>query len=382
MTAVSDDPTVPGVPYVLRDASAVPGACADDVFEDNDVAAAAPLVTNGVFEAYACFEDADFFAIDADVGDRVFARASTTGIGDGGVRMTLLDAVGTPVGVRFGDGTEHTLTSPGPVYVEVVLSQDDTRFDGAAYELETYVSAAATCAADAFEPNDTLATAVPMPGDSLDAVGCVGDDDAYTFDADVGELIRLSVPHEDATFENVDIAVYDPSGALIDESSWPFDTDVVTWSVETPGPHTVVVTTVADGIVPDGVGYTVQLERFDRLPCAVDVDEPNDTQATAVPLPFDTTVFRQACLADDDWYTFQGSAGTRIEMDLYRQRADGSVVGDLYDAAGTYLSSVTGFRVAEYDVPADGPLFLHVNVLDDEPFTPTGVAYELTVREF
>ncbi|MCI0694755.1 pre-peptidase C-terminal domain-containing protein [candidate division KSB1 bacterium] len=242
------------------------------------------------------------------------------------------------------------------------------------------------------EPNDTPDTATgPIAYDS-DEDGCIdppGDEDWFTFSATAGDIIEARVrasnfdTHLDPT-----LTLYDTDGETIlafnDDEDFPISLDSrIIFCMPSTGAFFLQV----EGL--DGVStgeYELTLDFLGKGDA-----EPNNTPATAIPLPADCPKIMLGCVLpelDTDFYSLlvpAAGATFTINMD-----APNSLFGPpdafliLYDADGTTVLAFDddggpGFGAQiTFTFPAPGTYFVECSA---SPFTPfdTGV-YSLNVR--
>lgn len=99
----------------------------------------------------------------------------------------------------------------------------------------------ATCANDLLEDNDALDGAPRLPpGEYDDLVVCPGDDDYYAVYLRAGESIGATIQFTNADGD-LDLMLFDPSGAMVAESRGTGDDETVSHDATTEGEHVVRV---------------------------------------------------------------------------------------------------------------------------------------------
>lgn len=241
------------------------------------------------------------------------------------------------------------------------------------------------------EPNDTPDTATgPIAYDS-DEDGCIdppGDEDWFTFSATAGDIIEVRVRASsiDSKLDPI-LTLYDTDGETIlafnDDENFPISFDSrLTFCMPSTGAFFLQV----QGF--DGVStgeYELALKFLGKGDA-----EPNNTPATAIPLPFDCPKIVLGCImpeADTDFYSLSvPAAGTTftIEMDapnllfgppdafLVLYGTDGATVLAFDDDSGPGFGAKITFTF-----PAPGTYFVECLTSPFAPFD-TGV-YSLNV---
>ena len=199
-----------------------------------------------------------------------------------------------------------------------------------------------THADDAYEPNNTLGTAW-HPGynwvrtwlSSINGLGIQADEDWYQIDVDPGS-VRVQVDcrftHADG---DIDIALYDSIGTLLDSSNTLMDNEFIDYTISSSGTHYIRV-------YYGNAGNTYDL-RWDDL--TEDGYEENDTLGTAWHPGYNwertwlTGIDGFGVQVDDDWYRVDLDPGSeRIQVDCQFTHAEGNIDIELYDSTGTLLA--------------------------------------------
>lgn len=262
--------------------------CVDDALEDNDDVATAKVLNPGdTTSAVACPGDADWYRFDALQGDYFEGSIAYDDI-SGDVDGTLYDVQGVPWSEADYNQTNpdpfdiFEIPADGTYFIETVLDPNQPfLISGSAYDLDVDVVQPDACPTDAFEPNDTSASAVPITEGSYPDLGAcyyVGgfpEDrfDWYTLDVAAGNTITLS-----ASFEHdegdIDLYLFDfpQSNGAIDarylrRSFSSSDDEYLTYDVTTTGTYYIGLRVFADdgtGIA-DGNRYDLDIS-IDRSP--------------------------------------------------------------------------------------------------------------------
>ena len=95
---------------------------------------------------------------------------------------------------------------------------------------------------DGLEPNDDLNSAFPWPpsAETLLLSACPADDDYISISLGVGETVGVGLELADAT-SDLDLRLYDPSGAEVAASTSSTGDESVSWTATTAGDHVVGV---------------------------------------------------------------------------------------------------------------------------------------------
>ncbi len=241
------------------------------------------------------------------------------------------------------------------------------------------------------EPNDTPDTATgPIAYDS-DEDGCIdppGDEDWFTFSATAGDIIEARVRASNADTQlDPTLTLYDTDGEAIlafnDDENFPISFDSrLTFCMPSTGTFFLQV----EGL--DGVStgeYELALDFLGKGDT-----EPNNTPATAIPLPSDCPKIVLGCIMpelDTDFYSISvPAAGATLTINM---DAPNSLFGPpdaflvLYDTDGTTILAFDedrgpGFGAQiMFTFPAPGTYFVECSA---SPFAPsdTGV-YSLSV---
>lgn len=98
-----------------------------------------------------------------------------------------------------------------------------------------------TCADDAFEENDLRAAATTLANDvAVDANACPGDDDWYSLPVASGQLVTVVTDFVHANGD-LDIRLFDPSGAQVDVSESTSDQEAITHTAAAAGSYALQV---------------------------------------------------------------------------------------------------------------------------------------------
>jgi hypothetical protein len=285
-------------------------------------------------------------------GQYLWAQARETGDAEGGeIRVLVYDESGRVLSLGGDEANERNVTSRTATWVLAVEAIDDfgDAF-GTTYALDVAVNPAGSggpCLDDAFEDDDTLATAF-VASDDETRVACPVDDDWLAYDVGVDERVEWSFESRyDTTVE-----VYFASGAVLDLGA----DDAFRGTFDTPGRHHLRVRYDRSGDEGTTVPYWVTARRT-SLTCIEDPFEDNDTVATATPITT-RSVQGVACPGDDDVFALDVDAGDTVQVE--RRRTWGTADATLEDASGAVLATVGTFGPTTYPSPAAQTLYLRV----------------------
>jgi hypothetical protein len=204
------------------------------------------------------------------------------------------------------------------------------------------------------EPNDTPDAATPIAYDSVNEDGCIdppGDEDWFAFSATAGDIIEVHI-RVDANESQLDptLTLYDTDGETIlafnDDENFPISFDSrLTFCMPSSGTFFLQVEGFADvntGDLSTGE-YELALDFLGKGDT-----EPNNTPATAIPLPSDCPKLVLACIlpeSDTDFYSLAvPAAGTTFTIameapNLLLGPPDAFLV--LYDTDGATVLALT-----------------------------------------
>jgi hypothetical protein len=222
------------------------------------------------------------------------------------------------------------------------------------------------------EPNDQVAQNVFMPANIAGLVNPTRDQDFYAFPCFSGEQINIEAfaSRIAGSLLVADIALFDSAGNLITESVGDGVNDPLIQVVATTNGTMIAGITDAGGF---GGSHYVYLLSIDG---GVDVDEvePNSSTPQALPAS-DATVFGQVnSSSDTDLYSFNGTQGQTIIVDV-----DAALFGSTLVSALTLTDPATGIQYFRSDhddandprfnivLPFTGPYVIGVAPIDGSP---------------
>lgn len=192
----------------------------------NNSLGAAELLEGPVVDRSLCDDESDWYELEVTAGDRVAADLFAEGAED--VDLALRDDTGDLIEEAETEDSSESIrydaTSTGSLFLEV-YERGDT---GAVYSLAASHGPPPACdGEDAFEPNDLRATATPLGATPVSGYVCVGPDVFVVEVPAVSSSLSLTLDI-DGDAGDLDLAVYDDTGALLDASSSTGDTETAT----------------------------------------------------------------------------------------------------------------------------------------------------------
>lgn len=235
--------------------------------------------------------------------------------------VTVTVDSGAPPGASLAGTTwswTPTAADVGKTWSVVFAATDGTFTALASVQINVVSATAGACEDDPNEPNETLATATPIAAGTYDRTICedpgVFDVDLYVIPVPAQQLLAVELAF-DAAAADLDLYLFDAAGDVVAASELVTSPERVQ-HVEPTG-RDLYVGVIGFGAEPVRVGYqlTVTLGPAPTDACVDDAFEPNDTPATAKPLPpFGTTLM--LCGGDRDLWTFPVACGEQVEVGL------------------------------------------------------------------
>lgn len=193
-----------------------------------------------------------------------------------------------------------------------------------------------SCTPDPNEPNEDLATATPLTAGTVTKSICESQQGVYDIDiykVTVAAQTELTVELTfDGTQVDLDLYILDAEGNFLAASESVASPEHASY-VETGG-RDLYIGVVGFGDVPIKAAYslTVALGPAPTNVCTDDSYEPNDTPATAKPVPSGAVAI---CGGDTDFWTLPVGCGQRVEigMDITADGADDDLDMRLYNTA-------------------------------------------------
>ena len=353
--------------------------CGVDAFEPNDAASPAS-VTHGLHpDLRLCPVDEDWYAVDLLPADGLDVDLAFDH-SEGDVDLQLLDpslsVVADSTSSDDDEAVSWTAMLAGPHYLRAWLVADTGSWLGNVYDLDLDLDAAAQCPVDAFEDNDVDVDAAPLlPGSHPGLASCPGDADWYTVELLPGQWTQVDLvfDHEEG---DVDASLFDPSGALVDESTSATDGEQLSWWSSAGGAHAVLVELVADAGYALGNTYDAEVLVTD---CVDDDGEEDDVEADATPILTGLLPERVSCPGDADWYLADLAPDDPLVIDLLFEHSEGDLDVTVWDPSGLLVAegvSVDDDEQVALLATTAGPHLVLVELVGDSGLLP-GNGYEL-----
>ena len=391
-------PTVRDLPYRLI-ATLDPGAvCPDDGAEPNDGAAEAqPLASNQTIEGRLCPADPDWFVLrSVEPSSRVsLSLTFVDNLGDLDLEVYRPGAQ-EPLLVAASATNDETLMFDAPYggdfFVRIVGKAADTNVYGLRASVEP--GAGMACLDDAFEPNDTIATATAtgaVQAQPLQGTMCQGDDDWYAIPLEAGRALLADLRTEPGA--DLELKLYPPDTREENTTPLAASTGVLPREsigalVPNAGDYLLRVEAFNDRQISP---YTLRWRTFDPAACgpdAIDRQGRGDSQLdpfALAPPPTSRHDLRLCADADEDWFQVAAPAGF---LNVFRLSfVPGQTLFDLrlLDVDGTVLADTAGEPPADFrqirrnvEGPAGSsqPLLLHVVPIEGQAGGAYGLSHD------
>lgn len=374
-------------PYDLvleRDSGAI---CAPDFFDDvaggnDDVATATPpdLVPDGVaLSGTVCPGDQDVYELAVGAGEALSATLAFDGA-EADLDLAFLDATGAVLAQDAGADAPEVLRRRFSFAQTVFLRVRGFGTDTGSYTLTVTHDEPFVCTPDAAEPDGDVAEATPVPlNQGLPAESrtmCAADEDLLLVPLEDFERVIVRGTYVDSDVE-LTIEVLDPTGTDVLAVSPPA-TDGAAVSYDALGDETVVVRVRGTG---GAIGpYTLTVAKENQLTCTPDAAEPNNTVATATPLPAPSELL-SICESDQDFFVIAGVADKKLIVDASFRQADGDIDLMLLGLDGVQILEVadgtSDGEHLEVLLPLDGNYALRVFSLTSGARAPYSLATQL-----
>jgi len=292
--------------------------------------------------------DIDLYSFTAAVGDRIILS-----MGEGAAATPTFDpylALYSPTGTQVtSDATvtsayiEVTATTAGTYSVLARENNDDTTGDYRLHFEQLPFAGNATDPADG--DGRTLASNVSVGG----AIGTIGDLDLYTFTANQGDRIILSIGEGSAATATFDpyMELLSPTGAVL-TSDARVSSAYIEVTAATSGTFGVLVRELNNNTTGD---YRIY---FDKAPHTGAATDPADGDGKVL-TPNSTTSAAIGSVGDLDLYTFSAAAGDRIVLSMGEGSAATATFDPylaLYGPAGNQITTDAGVASAYIEVTA------------------------------
>jgi hypothetical protein len=367
--------------------------CATDIFDPNGSAQSATPLTPGQYNSLSvCPGQDDYYQLSLQSGDAVDATV-VFNASEGAVGLDVIDSTGATIGTGMASGSsvnaQLTAAAQGDYFLRVYLASDAGSTPGDRYSLSVSLTnqpPAAQCAPDAYDPNDSQATAAPIaPGTYDNLTVCTQEDDYFAVQVHAGDTISVSLSFSNAEGD-IDLGLLDGTGTLVAISDGTTNTESVSYTAATDDIYAVHVYLYQDLGTTPGNGYsmTVDVASGAQAMCPEDAFDPNSSPQTAPLISLGSYPGLSVCPGADDYFAVQLAAGQTLQADLAFINAEGDIDLGLLDDTGTVVALSNGSTDGEsitYSVPTDGYYFVWVYLYADGGMTP-GNSYDMSLSAY
>jgi hypothetical protein len=312
--------------YLLRVTIDAPDPCVELDSEPNDNAAQAMAAVLGTPASGALCGNVDYWRFNATVGDVINARAVTT-TEAGSVAVRIESSTGSLV--AEGNPAEGTIATSGSYFVRLSATTP------LSYSLTIDANEAPVCNQQDAEPNNTPATAVAIPNDTVrNGTICSGDIDHWVFAIANRDDIRVSL-----SGAAVRMRIVNDAGTQVGGSG-----TVIEVPDAAAGTYRIVVDDAATG----DYAVALQVTAEPNNGCDEGGVEP-DSVASPRPLaPTGAAVPGNICDADDeDFFAIDVAFATELVVRAQFVDADGDIDLKLLDSTGAELARSSGVTDSE-----------------------------------
>ncbi|RYZ06946.1 MAG: hypothetical protein EOO73_14255 [Myxococcales bacterium] len=354
--------------------------CVDDALEPNQSAVAAVNLTLGTQQqAVSCPQNVDFYSFQGPPPGTPFTVS------------LIFQSDDFDYGTDTGDLNALLRSQAGNLLFIGDREAKDNEFlpaisDGGIYSLEiqsalrrvpytvavTQGNLRCGILDDTLEPNQSISQASTLASTPVDAYICRGDSDYYRIQGPpAGQLLALDLSFTAARGQ-LGVRTFDRNGE-------PVGLDYTSTS-----PTTRRINSDGGVYYAEVYGYgkssgEYRLEAHSEVPvCALgDAYEPNDSAATAAPVPFLSTISGYMCQGGRDFYRFTGPPlGTPFQMRLdFTNRVQLSVT----DADGKYVFSAGAVSFGNVNLVSNGREYT-IAIANPPSFGPVDAAYDITLQ--
>ena len=350
--------------------------CQEGGLEPDSATSPRAIAIDGTIAAgRICAADTDFYRFVVDETRVVAISTKFTHVAvTGDIDIRLKDSAGTVVTTSAGTSDEELISrslTAGTYTVEVFGFQSSAN----TYTISV-TAAPANCTDDAFEPNDSVARAMPISGRAVSGVRCPTNDDFYALRLENGDALDMRL-----TGAGLTMSLLSTTGAVLQNDAADGANRRLQLSGITAGRYVVRIT----GSAVSSASYTLTPTIVPSpVRCIDDGAEANNT--TSAPFVVDTSFLADGsydlsgltmCASNQDVFALDIGAGrtarfslahdTASDLDmevleqrgtsgLYRTLARGiEFAGSLDVVAGNINTATRVFvRVSEFGVPAAG----------------------------
>lgn len=311
-------------------------SCQNDAYEPNESLGAAKPLAAGTAHVTLCdtatVYDTDFYAVTIPPGQSITATLNFESL-DADVDLVLHDATGAEVAASEGStATEEIHYTPTAGAQAFVLEVKAYSWELLAldYTLEIAYGAVAVCTDDAFEQNDTPATAKLLSevGDTTVQI-CAGDTDYWKLEVQCGQHIEVLLDSP------VDLDLYLFDAPTVDgEPIASAATADLTEVLDLPrAPHGGTYLLEVSGYPPTTTEGSYDMV-FEQSGGCTDDAFANATKATAKALGASPVTGGVVCCGED-WYALTLAANDQIVVTATPQGAGSAIGVTLFDTNGT-----------------------------------------------
>lgn len=355
-----------------------PGTCKDDPAEPDDALGSAPLLAPGLHDGRRLCGDApDVAEVSLEPGSVLTAKVLREP-SHGAVVLRILSPGGALLAEDTSGSSVLSASAAAGAGASLFAEVSPAGVGAAAlsYALDLAVAESSCEDSDAFEPNDSPATAPDLaPGTHADLVLCPGGADLYAVSLAAGERLDASLSFDHAQGD-LDLRLLDASGSTVLAAS------ETTSSVETlshlPDFPALVLLEVA-GFQGAGNAYALTLSLTAAgSSCPEDLLGFHAAPEQAVLLFTGATYENlRACPDVPDWYAVDLNGGETLEVTV-SPASEASLVLDLFESptglpVASATSSLGADAVASTVAPSADRLYYRVSASTP----PGGVPYTL-----
>lgn len=372
-------PILQPVDYELIIAHDSGRVCADDSAEPNDVIGGAHnIFSDQPFEGRLCTADPDWYALRAvPAGKRITATIDfRDALGDLDMELYRAGSVTPLVRALSLDDNEtlqYDASFAGDYFLRVYGKAADTNV----YTLRANIrdNALATCADDAFEPNNHAHEATRAPNQTGEYAPnlsiCGGDQDWYVINLGPDEGLSAEIGFEPGA--DIDLKLYAPGSTSATTAPIRASTSLSTreylgWRSAQSGDYLLQVKGLnGQQISP----YELRISRtppFMCAPDAIDTQMLGDTINNAYQLNPSPTRLDDLtlCAGDQDWYELPLPAGYLYRIRIHYNDVDATLDMEITDATAFPLAITQGAGIDYKEIigtiPGSGigQLFIHI----------------------
>ncbi len=327
----------------------------DDFYEPNDVQSQSTVVSFGSLNFLRCIDD-DWFNMTAPAGILLKVNITFDHL-VGNLNLYLYNASGIQLNQSISasnDWEEVTfaIRVSGYYLIKVVWAS------GSWAEYNLTIWPVLPNGDDVFETNNIKADAAEVSINSTYETLVCANDDWYKIYVEAGNTVSCSI-YFDNNFGDLDLKIFDASGALLGLSQGNYDFEVVAANVT----HSAYYFIQVYKFNPLGSNSYQMLLMTMELPLEAmdDTYEENDFKLQAAELVPGT--FTGLVCADDDWFKVYVTAGNMLSVSISFTNSLGNLDLGLFNAAGSLNSSTSTTSNGEsltFDITTTGYYYIRV----------------------